>query len=234
MGKSDDTTSSEFSKTISVPANEWRAEITIVNSRFIAIAAPAFSVEDARNFIQRIRSEFADATHHVPAYLIGHGTTVIEHCNDDGEPVGTAGKPVLSVLKGSGIGNIVVVVVRYFGGTKLGSGGLVKAYQQVTKAVLAELPLAKQVKACELVCIVGYSDYQKVRRLIENKDGEVIEENFTDRVSLKVQIPLSNLTDFERSLGDLTHGMAKVTTLKPEVMVLRPALNLAPSQPHRQ
>ncbi len=223
MVNSDDTMRSEYSKPVWVPAKEHRTEITVVNSRFIAVAAPAFSVEDARNFIQRIRREFADATHHVPAFLIGSGATTIEHCNDDGEPAGTAGKPILSVLKGSGIGNIVVVVVRYFGGTKLGTGGLVKAYQQAAKAVLSEIPVAVQVKACELLCLVGYSDYQKVQRLIESQNGEVLEENFTDQVSLRIQIPSSNLVDFEQSLGDLTHGKVALTIINPEIFVLRPA-----------
>ncbi len=223
MGKPDDTTRSEISKQIFVPAKECRAEIVVINSRFVANAAPAFSVEEARSFIQRIRNEFVSATHHVPAYLIGYGTSIIEHCNDDGEPAGTAGKPILSVLKGSGIGNIVVVVVRYFGGTKLGTGGLVKAYQQATKAVLAALPLAVQVKACELLCVVGYSDYQKVQRFIENQDGTILAEDFSDRVILQVQIPLSGLANFEQTLRNLTHGTAAVTMLNSEVIVLRPA-----------
>lgn len=223
MGKSDDTMSSQILKPVAVPAGECRAEVTILNSRFIAIAAPAFSVEEARNFIQRIRNEFIDATHHVPAYLIGHGATTIEHCNDDGEPAGTAGKPILSVIKGSGIGNIVIVVVRYFGGTKLGTGGLVKAYQQAAKAILAELPLAIQVKACELVCNVGYSDYQKVRRLIENFAGKILEEFFTDQVSLHIEMQVSERKKFEESLRDLTHGAATITVVKSEVFVLRPA-----------
>lgn len=223
MSKSDDTMSSQILKPVVVPASECRAETTILNSRFIAIAAPAFSVEEARNFIQRIRNEFIGATHHVPAYLIGHGATTIEHCNDDGEPAGTAGKPILSVIEGSGIGNIVIVVVRYYGGTKLGTGGLVKAYQQAAKAVLAKLPLANQVKACEMVCNVGYSDYQKVRRLIENFAGKILEEIFTDQVSLHIEIPVSEQRGFEESLRDLTHGAATITVVKSEVFVLRPA-----------
>ncbi|MFZ6018817.1 MAG: IMPACT family protein [Chloroflexota bacterium] len=223
MSKSDDNTSSQNLKPVNVPARQCRAEITVLNSRFIAIAAPAFSVDEARHVIQGIRAEFPDASHHVPAYLIGHGTTTIEHCNDDGEPAGTAGKPVLSVLKGSGIGNIVMVVVRYFGGTKLGTGGLVKAYQQAAKAVLAELPLAIQIKACELVCEVGYSDYQKVRRLIENFSGVVLEEIFTDQVALHIQIPITEQKEVERALLDLTHGTASITVVKPLVFVLRPA-----------
>lgn len=205
-----------------VPATECRAEVTVVNSRFIAIAAPAFSVEEARGVIQRIRSEFPDATHHVPAYLIGYGSSTIEHCNDDGEPAGTAGKPILNVLKGSGIGNIVVVVVRYFGGTKLGTGGLVKAYQQAAKAVLADLPLAIQVKACEIECQLSYSDYQKIARLVENYEGKELRVTFAEMVTLQLQLPQSELVNFERSVRDMTRGSAVIKVIRPEVFVLRP------------
>ncbi len=205
-----------------VPATECRAELTVVNSRFIAIAAPAFSVEEARNVIQRIRNEFPDATHHVPAYLIGYGSSTIEHCNDDGEPAGTAGKPILNVLKGSGIGNIVVVVVRYFGGTKLGTGGLVKAYQQAAKAVLADLPLATQVKACEIECQLSYSDYQKIARLVESYEGKELRVTFAELVTLQLQLPQSELADFERSVRDMTRGSAVIKVIRPEVFVLRP------------
>jgi uncharacterized YigZ family protein len=205
-----------------VPATECRAELTVVNSRFIAIAAPAFSVEEARGVIQRIRNEFPDATHHVPAYLIGYGSSTIEHCNDDGEPAGTAGKPILNVLKGSGIGNIVVVVVRYFGGTKLGTGGLVKAYQQAAKAVLADLPLATQVKACEIECQLSYSDYQKIARLVESYEGKELRVTFAELVTLQLQLPQSELADFERSVRDMTRGSAVIKVIRPEVFVLRP------------
>ena len=105
-----------------IPAREARVEMRVVNSRFIATAGPVFSVEEAKAFVARIKQEFADASHNVPAYLVGHGATVTAHCTDDGEPAGTAGRPVLAVLRGSGLGDVAVVVTRYFGGTKLEIG----------------------------------------------------------------------------------------------------------------
>jgi uncharacterized YigZ family protein len=111
-----------------VPLKEIRRELIVVNSRFVATLAPVMSVEEAKAFIARIRGEFSDASHNVPAYLVGGGDSLIEHCSDDGEPSGTAGRPALAVLKGSGLGDVAVVVTRYFGGTKLGTGGLVRAY----------------------------------------------------------------------------------------------------------
>src|SRR5690606_5481957 len=140
-----------------IPAAETRAEIRVSNSRFIATAAPVFSVEEARAFVARVKAEFVDATHNVPAYLVGHGPAVTAHCNDDGEPSGTAGRPALAVLQGSGLGDIAVVVTRYFGGTKLGTGGLVRAYGDAVKAVLEVLPHAQKVATHTVLVEVPYN-----------------------------------------------------------------------------
>src|SRR5574338_514770 len=96
-----------------IPAHEARAEIMVVNSRFIASAAPAFSVEQARAFIAQVKAEFGDASHNIPAFLIGYGASVTAHCTDDGEPSGTAGRPALAVLQGSGLGDVVMVAIEY-------------------------------------------------------------------------------------------------------------------------
>lgn len=119
------------------PAGEFRSELEIKRSRFIAIAASADTVSACHAFIQSIRDEFPDARHHCTAFIGGapHNSQCYG-MSDDGEPSGTAGKPMLNVLMHSGLGEIVVVVVRYFGGIKLGTGGLVKAYQQATQQVL--------------------------------------------------------------------------------------------------
>ena len=127
-----------------VPAEEIRREQIVVNSRFIASLAPVFSVDDAKAFITRIKTEFADASHNVPVYLIGHGDSEIAHCTDAGEPSGTAGRPALAVLRGSGLGDVAVVVTRYFGGTKLGTGGLVRAYSEAVRSVVEAVPRAER------------------------------------------------------------------------------------------
>ena len=119
-----------------IPEKFTETEITVVNSRFIASAAPVFSNDEARAFINSVKERFPDATHHVPAYVIGYGNSVSAYCTDDGEPSGSAGRPLLAVVQGSGLGDICVVVTRYFGGTKLGIGGLVRAYGDAGKAVL--------------------------------------------------------------------------------------------------
>ena len=98
-----------------------------------------------RNSLQELKLEFRDASHNVPAFVIGHGQSIITHCNDDGEPSGTAGRPALAVLQGSGLGDAVVVVTRYFGGTKLGKGGLVRSYGDAVRSVLKLTPLAQKI-----------------------------------------------------------------------------------------
>ena len=113
-----------------VPLTEIRREQEVLKSRFIATLAPAFSIDEARAFMARMKKEFSDASHNVPVYVIGGGNTVTEYFSDDGEPSGTSGKPALAVLRGSGLGDVVLVITRYFGGTLLGTGGLVKAYTE--------------------------------------------------------------------------------------------------------
>ena len=146
-------------KTYSVPLNEIRREQVVVNSRFIATLAPVFNIDEARAFIARIKNEFADASHNVPAYIIGGGNTVTEYFSDDGEPSGTAGKPALAVLRGSGLGDVAVVITRYFGGTLLGTGGLVKAYTETAQLALAELPVTEKVERQRVAVTVPYSFY---------------------------------------------------------------------------
>ena len=119
-----------------IPACEIRREYAQLNSRFIATLAPAFNNDEARAFTRRIRLEFSDATHHVSAYIIGGGNSLTEYCSDDGEPQGTAGRPALAVLRGSGLGDAALVITRYFGGSLLGTGGLVKAYTESAQLVV--------------------------------------------------------------------------------------------------
>jgi uncharacterized YigZ family protein len=200
-----------------IPAREARCEITVVNSRFIATAAPALSVDQAKAFVARIKSEFSDASHNVPAYIIGHGNSTIEHCHDDGEPSGTAGRPVLAVLRGSGLGNAAVVVTRYFGGTKLGTGGLVRAYGDAARSVLAILPRAEQVATHTVMLTVPYSAYERVQRLVAAHAGQMIEQSFTAEVTLLVRLAVEQMPAFQGALRDLSNG-----TLQAEILETNP------------
>ncbi len=189
-----------------IPAGETRVEQVVVNSRFIASAAPASTIEEARAFIARIRSEFPDASHHVPVYRIGHGSSVVEHCSDAGEPSGTAGRPALAVLRGSELGDVVVVVTRYFGGTKLGAGGLVRAYGDAVREALAALPVTEKIPTCTVMLAFPYTFYERIRRLAGDHEGQVVDEDFAADVTLTVRFPLERVGRFQRDVADLTKG----------------------------
>ncbi|HXV13544.1 MAG TPA: YigZ family protein, partial [Candidatus Krumholzibacteria bacterium] len=151
-----------------VPARGVRVEDRIEKSRFIASAARAESAREARAFVDALRAEFPDATHHCFAFVAGPpGSTSAVGSSDDGEPAGTAGRPMLSVLLNSGVGEIVVVVTRYFGGVKLGKGGLVRAYTGAVQHVLRELETMERVTLIEVRVVVSYAQADAVRRALE-------------------------------------------------------------------
>jgi uncharacterized YigZ family protein len=203
-----------------IPAERTRAEIQVVNSRFIATAAPVFSVEQARAFIQEIRHEFSDATHNVPAFLIGHGQSVTAHSSDDGEPSGTAGRPALTVLQGSGLGDIAVVVTRYFGGTKLGTGGLVRAYTDAVKAVLENMRLVEKVPTHTVMLVVPYNLYEQAKKLIEQQGGKILDEEFAAEVTISIQFVVEKFEKFNAGIIELSRGKIKVEIIetKPDTL----------------
>lgn len=196
-----------------VPAERARVELRVSNSRFIASAAPTASVEAARAFIAEVRAEMPDATHHVYAYVIGHGATTTQGMSDDGEPSGTAGRPTLAVLRGSGLGDVTLVVTRYFGGTLLGTGGLVHAYGDSARAVLATLPRAEKIERRSLLVALPYAAYEQVRRLVSAHAGGVVEETFAADVTLHVLLPLAQAAAFTAAVEELTAGQAGVVEL---------------------
>ena len=205
-----------------VPARETRAAIKVLNSRFISIVAPAFSVEEAKAFIAQIKQEFHDARHHVPLFLIGHGSSVIAHCSDDGEPSGTAGRPALTVLQGSGLGDVVAVVVRYFGGTKLGTGGLVRAYGDSVKAVLDILPRARKVATHTLLLALPYSLFERMRLCIAELHGEILDEDFGADVTLTVRLAISDMSAFEEAVRDISNGSIEIEILETHESTILP------------
>lgn len=207
-----------------IPAQEVRTEIRVLNSRFIATAAPVFSVDEARAFVARIRAEFSDASHNVPAYLVGHGASVIAHCHDDGEPSGTAGRPSLAVLRGSGLGDVAVVVTRYFGGTKLGTGGLVRAYSDAVRAVLGILPRAEKVATHTIVVAAPYSFFERVRLAVEAHHGQILEEDFAADVTVTARFAVEHFPGFQANLRELSSGTleaAIVETVDATIMPIR-------------
>ena len=189
-----------------IPAGEARSEIEVKKSRFIATAVPTFTVEEAKAFIARIKAEFSDASHNVPAFLIGFGNSVTAHCNDDGEPSGTAGRPILAVLQGSGLGDVTVVVTRYFGGTKLGTGGLVRAYSEATKAVLQILPRAEKVPTHTVMLALPYNLLERVRLLVGEWNGRILDEDFAADITMTMQFTVLKFPGFQEALRELSYG----------------------------
>jgi uncharacterized YigZ family protein len=196
-----------------VPSERARTDMRVSNSRFIATVAPADSVEAARAFIAEIRAEMPDASHHVYAYIIGHGATTTLGMSDDGEPSGTAGRPVLAVLQGSGLGDVALVVTRYFGGTLLGTGGLVRAYGDAAKAVLALVPREQKIARCTLAVTVPYAAYETVRRIAEAHAGSMADETFAADVMLHVLLPVAEAQAFSDAVREATAGQARIATV---------------------
>jgi uncharacterized YigZ family protein len=201
-----------------IPAQETRIEIKVLNSRFIATAAPVFSVDEAKGFIARVKSEFADASHNVPAYLIGHGATIVAHCHDDGEPSGTAGRPALAVLQGSGLGDVAVVVTRYFGGTKLGTGGLVRAYGDAVRQLLAVLPRARKVPTHTALVAAPYRLFERLRLTIADHQGQILDQDFASDVTLTARFAVEHFPPFQEALREMSNG-----ALQAEIVETNPA-----------
>lgn len=202
------------------PQEKTRAEIRVLNSRFIASLAPAFTIEEAREFIQQIRAEFSDASHNVPAFVIGHGESITTHCSDAGEPSGTAGRPMLAVLQGSGLGDVVVVVTRYFGGTKLGTGGLVRAYSDAVRAVLEITPRAIKTPADTVMVAIPYNLLERVRRLQTQHHGELLDETFEADITLTMRFTPDDLPGFQSGLSELSNGTIQAEVIERNMILL--------------
>jgi uncharacterized YigZ family protein len=203
-----------------VPASFLSLESKVVNSKFIAAISPAFSVKEAKLFINNMNQKYSDATHNVPAYIIGHGSSLISHSSDNGEPSGTAGRPALSVLKGSGLGDTVLVISRYFGGTKLGTGGLVKAYGDSARKIIAAVPKAKKilVHIASLEC--PYPLYEQIKRTIRKFQGEIKSED-----SLIFSIPVKSYEILLNSIIELSSGQTRPDIIKKDQVSLVPTGN---------
>jgi len=212
-----------MSKLYSIPLTELRCEHVVVNSRFIATLAPVFTVDEARAFVAHIKKEFADASHNVPAYIIGGGNTVTEFCSDDGEPAGTSGKPALAVLRGSGLGDVAVVITRYFGGTLLGTGGLVKAYTESTQLVVNQVERGRRVPVRVVMLAIPYNLLERVRLMVKHNKGDVLDEEYAGDITMTLQLPVDVFDMFQNELQELSAGKlrAEVIETKETIVVIK-------------
>lgn len=172
-------------------------------SKFIATVAPAVSENEVTTVIESVRKKYYDARHNCTAFIIGRNKE-LTRCSDDGEPSGTAGKPILEVLMGEDVTNVVVVVTRYFGGTLLGTGGLVRAYTQAAKAGLADAGIATMRYGTEMTLKTDYSDSAKIQYLLEKDQIEVKESRYTAHVEFDILVPTENVQMLTKTIEQLT------------------------------
>lgn len=189
------------------------AEIVEKKSRFIATVRPVKSEEEAITFIESLKKKYWNATHNCFAYVIGEHFQ-IQRCSDDGEPSGTAGKPMLDVLLGEEIHDVVVVVTRYFGGTLLGTGGLVRAYQSSTKAGLEASKVITKKYGRKVRVQTDYTGLGKIQYILAQRGLTILDTEYTERVDLMVLLPTSEVNSVLAEITEGTNGQAVIEILE--------------------
>ena len=190
-------------------------ESVVERSRFVAHISPVQTREEAEAFIAGIRKEYKDATHNVPAMVIGDKQQ-LQWASDDGEPQGTSGAPMVQLMVSEGLTDLVVVVTRYFGGIKLGTGGLVRAYSSAAREAIDEAGICRVCSIGSIRARTDYSSYERVRKsaskeLTDQNDSFVIDDiEYTDRVSFTALTQEENREYLEKRLTDLTNGTFEI------------------------
>jgi uncharacterized YigZ family protein len=186
----------------------------VERSRFITTVLPVISPDEAQKFIAAIKAEFPDANHNCWAYLVGSpGSTDQVGMSDDGEPHGAAGKPMLTVLQYSGLGDTVVVVTRYFGGVKLGRGGMVKAYTAAVKKALDQLPRSERIDWVHLRATIDYALVTPFERRVAEFELEILDTDYGERVSHQIRLPKEREEAFCSMFDDMTAGQGILVSL---------------------
>ncbi|MEE9442241.1 MAG: YigZ family protein [candidate division Zixibacteria bacterium] len=192
--------------TLAAPAEH---EIKIKGSRFIA---KGFSIEselDCQNILEKIRKEEYSATHHCYAYTIGIDDAKFKY-SDDGEPSGTAGRPIFQTITGHELKNVIIIVIRYYGGTKLGTGGLIRAYSGAASEMLDQARIVERLICDRLKFSIAFKYYDQLMRIIDAEKFKIINQNFADEVTMELKIRKSKTSDFESRLIELTGGQVKI------------------------
>ena len=195
------------------PCGIAQIEHEVKKSRFIARASGVSSREDAMVFLSDVKTDFSDARHHCWAYLLGDPKSAVSAAmNDAGEPSGTAGRPILNVLEHKAVGNVMVIVVRYFGGIKLGAGGLVRAYSASAQKVMEELPIKMMVTQKLYTLVFDFRDEQPVRYLLKSLKGELKSIQYSEHVTMIVAIPESSDVEFNDFVSAKKIKISKINT----------------------
>ena len=186
-----------------------KAEYTVEKSRFIAHVSPAETPEEARLFVSEIKERYKDATHNVPAFVCGAGS---EHqwASDDGEPQGTSGMPVLKLITAEGLTNVAVVITRYFGGIKLGTGGLARAYTHAAKLGLEAAGICDVMESSLLKYSFDYTYLSKITNFAAENGFEMSEIEYTDAVSAVISCPGEETERLKSAVSDMTSGRAEL------------------------
>ncbi|ATX80014.1 uncharacterized protein, YigZ family [Mariprofundus aestuarium] len=199
-----------------IPAEHICVEQEIKRSRFVTDIAHAESKTDALAFIEMIKLQQPEARHHCWAYIAGHPDSSIERgCSDAGEPQGTAGKPMLNVLQHKNIGEIVVVVSRYFGGIKLGAGGLVRAYTSAVQQAVDALPLTRHIDTTDATLHAPFALESSLRRLLDKLGIEIKETIYRDDVAFHIAVESIKAEELEEAITNSSHGTASLTFSDP-------------------
>lgn len=189
------------------------AEIIEKKSRFIATVCPVKTEEEAIAFIDSLKKKYWNATHNCFAYVIGERFQ-IQRCSDDGEPSGTAGKPMLDVLLGEEIHDVVVVVTRYFGGTLLGTGGLVRAYSASTKAGLEASTVITKYHGSKIAIQTDYTGLGKIQYILGQRGLTILDSVYTDKVELEVLLPEEQVTEVMGEITEASNGQALMEVME--------------------
>ena len=180
-------------------------EIVEKKSRFIATLRPVTTEEEAAAFLAEIRKKYWDARHHCSAFVLGERGD-LTRCSDDGEPSGTAGRPMLDVLTGEGLTNCCAIVTRYFGGTLLGTGGLVRAYGGAVREGLKHCRILTCIPGVRFVIAVDYTDLGKIQYILNEEQVTLENTEYTDRVVISALLPVEAAEGLRKKLADATGG----------------------------
>ena len=195
--------------TYPVPAKQVETLYEIKKSKFIACAGFANSRESAMALLDSVKQQYPDARHHCWAYVFGNPNSPSSAAMaDDGEPSGTAGKPILNVLQHKDIGDIMIIVTRYFGGIKLGAGGLVRAYSAAAQQAIDALEIRQEIKLEALSVDIDFKHEQFVRHLVEQAQGKIANCNYGSSVVINVELPLDALEDFRKQMAPIAFSVS--------------------------
>ena len=185
------------------------AEIVEKKSRFIATCKPVTTEEEAVVFIESVKKQYWDARHNCSAFVIG-SKGELTRCSDDGEPSGTAGRPMLDVILGEDIYNVAVVVTRYFGGVLLGTGGLVRAYSKAVQEGLAASKVILKQKGIALKITTDYTGLGKIQYIAGERNIPVLDSEYTDKVVMKLLVPVQDVGSVQKAITEGTNGRAGI------------------------